>query len=96
MAGKRFNPYAIWLKESRLLVERTLQIEIESKEDAFEKFNRKDKELEEKIREDLEKEEELKEQLCNVQEHRKGLEEEREIREEKQKKADVVSMYDSL
>lgn len=74
-------------------VERTLQIEIESKERAFVAFETKDKELEEKIIVDVEKEEELKRQLEEVQEHRRTLEEERELRRAVQKKADVVRMH---
>lgn len=72
------------------LTDRTLQIEIDSKERAFVMFETKDKELEEKICVDVEKEVELTRQLEEVQEHRRKLEEEKELRRAVQKKADVI------
>ncbi|XP_028398155.1 golgin subfamily A member 6-like protein 22 [Dendronephthya gigantea] len=72
------------------LTEQALDIEIQSKEHAFAKFEAKDRELEGQIEVQLEKEEELRKQLEKVQEERRALEEERELRGAMQDKANVV------
>ena len=74
------------------MVERTLNIEIESKDNALEKFTQKDEELGEKIDQALVTEEELKEKLREIQEQRHALEEERRNRKDQQDRSNVVSI----
>lgn len=79
--------------ESVWCLAQALDIEIESKEQAFAKFEAKDKELVGKIEVQMGKEEELRKQLEKVQEERRALEEERELRGAMQDKANVVRYH---